>query len=224
MNDLDSGAELIRDRFQAYLAMAAAKGYCGPFVPYVGPRYDASPLRVIYAGVAPYLTDDVPFNDIAVAAEWSRSVAEDADISSPFWRLLDDVLALWYESESPGQRRQRVVWSNLSKLNWRDKATAPRDSDRALRSLNVEQFRHELSILAPDLLVCVSGNNLVETGRELFAYMLDEGVKLRAEQTWMRRLPTGGALYWTMHPGYKSADWKAGVLADIAMIVGGARA
>ena len=213
-----TGEELMRERFPAFLALAKADGYCGPFVPYVGPRYPTSELKIVYCGVAPYYDDDSPFNAPADAAEWSRSVAEEADIGSPFWRLLDDILGLRY-AEKPLERRQRAVWTNLSKLNWGGRITAPADGEQALRRLNVAQFKDEMALLGPNLLVCVSGSGLVETGRELFE-PLDRGAFMPSvDQTWVRKLPTGGTLYWTMHPGHKSTDWKNRVIGDVAKLI-----
>jgi hypothetical protein len=130
-----TSAELLRDRFGTYLSLARERGYCGPFVPYVGPSYWASDFKIAYAGVAPFYNEPCLFGDPAASKEWTQNVVEKADIQSAFWTLLDDITAIRYGTETALERRRRMVWTNLSKPNKAERTAAPSDNDLALRVL-----------------------------------------------------------------------------------------
>jgi len=120
---------------------------------------------------------------------------------------------------SPLERRRRIAWTNLSKLGVAGE-TAPPASDLELRALDVAQLGHELAVLNPAILLCVSGSKLEETGYAVF----NDREWPRADfepsvpKTEVRRSLTGGWLYWTMHPQFKSGEWQAKLLSDVARI------
>lgn len=204
------------ERLDRYRKLIASRGYCDPFVPTVGGLYGNGVLpRVVYCGVAARWRGDGREPDA-----W-RSVFEERSINSAFWRLLDGILERLDVDAAldPDQRRKCAAWTNLSKTGRGYGATCPPDSDVDLRALDIEQFNHELRLLNPDLLVCVSGNNLVTTGKALFRdwRSAEEAIPM-PDQTEVRRLPNGGWLYWTMHPQAKPKVWSETVLGGISCI------
>lgn len=216
------------DRFRRYRVLAAKRGYCDPFVPTVGDRYGSGTLpRIVYCGVAARWGDDgrePMVNDVRLfneAADWSSNVFDERSLNSAFWRLLDSMLAkLDLDTAlTASQRRRCAAWTNLSKSGRGYGATCPPDSDVELRALDIEQFNHELGLLDPDLLICVSGNNLVSTGKALFRRwpIVQDGIEV-PDQSEVRRLPNGGWLYWTMHPQAKPSAWGETVLSGISDI------
>lgn len=209
------------ERFRQYRDLARAKGYCDPFVPAVGPAYgDGGMLRVVYCGVAARWGGDgrEAGSDVdlfASEAAWSATLLVGENTKSAFWRLLDRVLEAIAPHLKPAERRARAAWTNLSKSGRGYGATCPPDRDTSLRSLDVAQLRHEVELLRPELMVCVSGNNLVSTGIEVFrAWPAIMDLSPSVDQTEIRRLPAGGALYWTMHPQGKTREWTSRVVSD----------
>ncbi|WP_333586104.1 hypothetical protein [Phenylobacterium sp.] len=214
-----TGVQLMGRNYEAFLHHARRHGYCDPFVPFVGDRYFAHGRRIVYCGVAPRYDEALRFAGPGEAAEWSRKVVLDHNIKSAFWRLIDRILQDIEPDRPAMARRERIVWTNLSKLCSSDKATAPSDADAELRALNVEQLRCEMASLRPDLLLCVSGSQLQTTGVQAFGDLQCGPLTPNADQTWVRQLPTGGVLYWTMHPQGKSRAWVDAVLGDLAALL-----
>lgn len=218
-------------RFRDYRELAAREGYCDPFVPAVGQHYgDGRMPRLLYCGVAARWGDDGQYAGsdeelFEAEAAWSADLLAGGDGASAFWRLLDRILELLGPDLGPDERRARAVWTNLSKSGLGHDATCPPENDPALRALDTAQLRHEIDLLSPDLMVCVSGNNLVPTGVEVFR----EGrvpvadFKPSVPQTEAWELPEGGRLYWTMHPQFKTKDWSNRVVDDIAALLAGGK-
>ena len=214
--------------FGRYRRLANEKGYCDPFVPYVGPDYGRERLpRFVYCGVAARWdemisqdADDVASYESEVG--WTKDFIRKGMNGSPFWNLFDDVLAILdpQDSLTREERRRTAVWTNLSKLGLPDKATAPPDNDLALRALDVEQMRREIEVLAPDLLLCVSGSKLVPTGNDAFTGLASVDFEPAHERDRVKRLPGGGWLYWTMHPQWKPREQIEAVMSDLRRIVG----
>lgn len=215
--------------YAAYRRLCAERGYCDPFIPYVGDKYGKDVgLKFLYCGGAAWWADhnaaiDDDAEALAYAAEASSQFIAGGMYSAPFWRLF------WQAAEIvPGLKGQshsevlsRFAWTNISKTGIVGQS-APPDDDRDLRALDVEQFRHELDVLQPDILVCVSGSLVPSTAFALFdtpGWQAVDGIEPVTASTWIRRSDWGGWLLWTMHPAYKSRAWFASVLTDTATIL-----
>ena len=208
-------------QFAAYRAHSRSQGYADPFVPYVGPLY-GSDLRIVYCGVASRQNEH--FNSDAASDEdliregrqFANQIVLAPSPQSAFWRFLDAVTERIYGSEEPEPtRRQRIAWTNLSKGVLAGNATAPPDSDDFLRKMDVAQIQHEIKVLDPQILLCVSGSSLVDTGKAIFSEWPKMDMRSSRSSTWIRRMPNGGLLYWTDHPARKSASWTANALDEI---------
>lgn len=215
------------EAYRTYRAHAVTKGYCDPFVPHVGEKYgeDGFP-RFVFSGVAAgwgrHISEEGDDIDLrGAAAEWaSKFIDQEGTNGSPFWKLFDAVLGVLDPTghTSVVERRKHAVWTNLSKVG-KVGETAPPDNDLKLRELDATQFRHELSLFSPDLLLCVSGSKLEETGNAVYSTWANADIKPSHEHTTIRRSPDGGWLYWTMHPQFRTNEWRDGVLEDVRLIV-----
>lgn len=217
------------ERYGAYRQHCRAQGYNAPFVPYVGDAYgDGSAVKLVYCGAALHHDshqDDTGDDAHAYAhgeAETRRFV-HGGMYNSAFWRLFAQIAA-----EVPGMTGQesglmlnRFVWTKLSKAAVSG-ASAPPNKDRGLRSLDVAQFRHEMDVLQPNVLICTSGSLVSSTGHEIFSerdWQAVPGFEAKTPSSWIRRAEWGGWLLWTMHPAYKPADWASLVVEDVRRIL-----
>lgn len=211
-------------KFAEYRAYARQGGYCDPFIPFVGRRYGEG-LRLVYCGVAVRQTEQVNWvgsdEDLYQRErDFSEGIAADPMSRSAFWRFLDRLTSVVFgESEGWLERRQKIAWTNLSKLSRAENRTAPPDSDAVLRRLDAEQLSLEVDCLRPDLFVCVSGNSLIPTGRAVFEKWLPEELASSIEGVWIRRMPHGGSLYWADHPSRKPSEWSEQTFSELAKLV-----
>ena len=210
--------------FHRYRSFAHEHSYCGPFIPYVGEKYGSGLLpKFAYCGVAAAW----PNHKLEAAenyhfkADWANDVVLQRRVNSAFWRLCWDTLELLDTDArfSPEERLQHMAWTNLSKLG-SAKQTAPPDNDIALREMDAAQLRHEIEVLAPDLLLCVSGSRLRATAAAVFGKLEAGDLTPMIEPTHVTRLPSGGLLYRTMHPQYKTKQWQRVVRSDLKTIMG----
>lgn len=213
-------------KYCEYRAHTRKQRYCDPFVPVVGSHYgDGALIKFVYSGVAAAWQsldceegEDSEIRERSLGA-WSLFFNEGMN-GSRFWDLFDNVLNLidGRSRFSVSERRQHAVWTNLSKTGLPGK-TAAGGADSALRQLDAAQFRRELVLLKPDLLLCVSGRFLAATGHEIFDGWPDSDIKPSVAETSIKRMPGGGWLYWTMHPGRQPNTWRDAVLGDISRIL-----
>ena len=214
--------------FAAYRRLAREKGYCEPWVPYVGPDFGAAGgPRIVYCGAAPYYEsddrDEYPADNdetaLRMATERWADFGGGGGYKSGFWRLgklLAESLTGPAQSANPFSK---IAWTNLTKVNEVGRPT-PRGGGDALRSLDVAQMRREIELLRPDLLVCVSGSMMVSTGNAAFSHCEPMAVQPQRPNTIVKRLPTGGLLYWTEHPRPKGAAWMQSVISDLLLLTG----
>lgn len=213
------------ESYTGHRAHSRAKGYCDPFVPYVGQHYGNGDFpRFVYSGVAAgwdsHQSDD---GEDETLREKGRAATSDfietGMNGSSYWRLFDAALAVLDPSNvlTISERRQRAVWTNLSKTG-KSGETAPPDNDLRLRELDASQFQNELKILQPDLILCPSGGSLAATGDKVFGLWDDADIKASIPHTSIKRIPGGGWLYWTMHPQFKTNEWTQAVLSDVGLI------
>lgn len=211
-----------KQSFRNYAEFCASRGYCRPWHPFVGGKYGATNLvKFAYCGGSAWWESD---GSTELTLDRSRQLTNDfvsqGMYSTPFWRLFSRLSALVF-----GQQRTDFVasdcsaWTNLSKTG-RVGESAPPDDDLELRHLDVQQLRRELSLLEPDILVCVSGSLVPSTGHAVFNdWPSIEGLEPKTVSTWIRRTPWGGFLIWTMHPAYKSESWIVSVENDVRAII-----
>lgn len=215
--------------YAAYRRHCRDQGYCDPFIPYVGAEYFApGHVKLVYCGGAAWWNaPGEAFADDDAAFQWSRGQSVNFVLEgmydSPFWRLFRQIASIvpGLSGADETDMLRRFAWTNLSKTGVVGQS-APPDNDRALRDLDVGQFRHEMDILRPDLLVCVSGSLVSSTGYALFdsPQWPTPDVPLPAMASmWIRRSAWGGWLLWTMHPAYKPRAWHDSVIRDVATIL-----
>ncbi len=215
--------------YATYRRHCAAHGYCDPFIPYVGDRYGKDVgFKFLYCGGAAWWADhhDIINDDaeaFAYGAKASGQFVADGMYNAPFWRLFWQIpnIVPGLAGEPESEMLRRFAWTNISKTGVVGQS-APPDRDLDLRNIDVEQFRHELNILQPDLLVCVSGSLVSSTAYALFdtsEWKVVDGVEAVTASTWIRRSEWGGWLLWTMHPAYKPRAWFQSVLIDTAAIL-----
>ena len=215
--------------YVSYRRHCVTRGYCDPFIPYVGDRYgDQGPLKLVYCGGAARwaesrdkIRDDA--EALAHGAELTRDFVAGGMYSAPFWRLFRQVAAITpgLANEVESLMLRRFAWTNLSKTGIVNRS-APPDNDPILRDLDVIQFNHEMDMLRPDLLMCVSGSLLTTTAYTLFdspGWLQTSTPALTTEKTSARRTPWGGWLLWTMHPAYKTRAWFDSIVKDTAMVI-----
>jgi hypothetical protein len=203
------------------------KGYCEPWVPYVGPDFGAagSP-RIVYCGAAPaYNRNDEgsypPDDEAALRMATKRwaDFAAGGGYDSAFWRL-GKLIVENLDGPPPSPNPfSRIAWTNLTKLNAVGDS-APKGGGAELLSLDVAQMTREISILRPDILICVSGSMLTSTGNRVFADCEPMLVQPETSNTLVKRLPSGGILYWTMHPNWKTKAWSQSVISDLLRLTG----
>jgi hypothetical protein len=220
---------ILPEAYGAYRRHCRQERYCDPFIPYVGADYGAPGcVKLAYCGGSAWWTEaSQSIDDDAAALIYSKGLTDkfvaEGMYSTPFWRLFREIAAIvpGLAGESEKDVLSRFAWTNLSKTGVVGQS-APPDNDRVLRSLDVAQFWHEMDILRPDLLVCVSGSLVSSTGYALFdtpEWIEPEFPKPVTKSTWIRRAPWGGWLLWTMHPAYKPRSWHDSILADVAAIL-----
>lgn len=215
--------------YAAYRRHCRKQGYCDPFVPYVGAEYSTpGHVRLAYCGGAAWWSaPGEAFDDDEAAFQWSKdqstSFVLEGMYDTPFWRLFRQIASTvpGLSGVDEGDMLRRFAWTNLSKTGLVG-SSAPPDRDRVLRDLDVGQFRHEMDVLRPDILVCVSGSLVPSTGYALFdnpQWPTPDDPLPATESTWIRRTPWGGWLLWTMHPAYKPRAWHESVVGDVAAIL-----
>lgn len=211
--------------YAAYRRHCREQGYCDPFVPYVGDAWFApGHVKFAYCGGAAWWSEaGLCFDDDDAAFRWSTdqsaNFVREGMYDTPFWRLFRRIASITPGLAGAGEAEmlRRFAWTNLSKTGIVGRS-APPDNDQVLRELDVGQFRHEMDVLRPDLLVCVSGSLVPSTGYALFDNpdWPEPDVPVPATaSTWIRRTPWGGWLLWTMHPAYKPRAWHDSVVGDI---------
>jgi hypothetical protein len=214
--------------FTAYRKLAREKGFCEPWVPYVGPDFGASGgPRLVYCGAAPSYEsndrDEYPADNDETALRmatkrWADFVSG-GGYNSAFWRL-GKLIVENLDGPPPSPNPfSRIAWTNLTKLNGVGDS-APKGGDAELLSLDVAQMTREISILRPDILICVSGSMLTSTGNRIFADCEPMLVQPETSNTLVKRLPNGGILYWTMHPNWKTKAWSQSVISDLLRLAG----
>lgn len=212
--------------FKAYRELARVRGYCEPWVPYVGKNYfDSAGPRFMYCGGAAWWASTVELpqdngSAFDIAARDTEAFVSNGMYSTPFWRLYRSSVALmpWANSRPNEYVDSRVCWTNLTKTGMVQE-TAPPDKDVDLRHLDVAQLQYELDVLQPDILMCVSGSIVPSTGHEIFDRWHDiDGIRPCTESTWFRRSDAGTLLLWTMHPAFKPAKWHDSVLSDLTSL------
>ena len=228
MQPAGSRAVMPVSTFQQYRELARQSGYCEPWAPYVGPDYLNCPEpRFMYCGGAAWWDSDTPLprdDFAALQASISRSdqFVASGMYSTPFWRLYRDAVAQmpWSRNLPSSLVDRRVCWTNLTKTGVVQQ-TAPPDSDEHLRCIDVIQMNHELALLRPDIILCVSGTIVPTTGHALFGEwaMIAGDCQPSTASTWFRRAPQGSLLMWTMHPAYKPRSWRASVLRDLRKLI-----
>lgn len=207
--------------FRSYRSLCRVRGYCEPWHPYVGSGYGANDgFKLLYLGGAAWWsnTNHHPQDD-QEALEASRHATykfvEGGAYSSPFWRLLRRISQEVFVQANWDSFLRSIAWSNLTKTGLVGE-TAPPDSDRELVELDCQLLRHELSLLKPDLVLCVSGSIMPSVGHELFGRLLEPGNPAPSTgSTWFRNFADGSKLIWTMHPAYKSQSWSDTVISDV---------
>ena len=206
--------------FEAYAEFCAARGYCSPWHPFVGSRYgEPSRPKLAYCGGAAWWGEQQSDCSLSEAkALTDKFVAQDM-YSTPFWRLFQRVTKLAYpDVASKEEAAAFSAWTNLSKTGAVG-ASAPPDSDIELRNLDVAQITRELTILTPDILLCVSGSLMPSVGQAIFNSYEKTELIPKTPSTWLRRTPWGGWLIWTMHPARKSEDWYQAVETDFSAVL-----
>ena len=215
--------------YAAHRQHCRSVGYCDPFVPYRGDRYGADgTFKFVYCGAAAWWSEahadiDDDGEALRASATWSRNFVNNGTYDSPFWRLFNQIAAALpdFAEAQPDEWLSRFAWTNISKTGT-IRESAPPDSDAVLRELDIAQFRHEMDVLKPDLIVCVSGSLVPSTAFALFdteEWAIIPEVRPTTEKTWIRQAPWGGWLLWTMHPAYKPASWAPDLLADVQTIL-----
>lgn len=213
--------------FTAYRRLAREKGYCEPWVPYVGPDFSAAGApRIVYCGAAPFYDradrGSYPDDDEAalrMATERWANFADEGGYNSAFWRL-GKLIVENLDGPPPSPNPfSRIAWTNLTKLNGVGDS-APKGGGPELLSLDVAQMKREISLLRPDILICVSGKMLTSTGNRIFADCEPMPVQIETSNTLVKRLPNGGILYWTMHPNRKGKAWSQSVTSDLLRLTG----
>ncbi len=206
--------------FGLYRKLAELKQYGGPMVPAVGEKYgNGLAPKVVYCGVATrelYIDTEQSVNAAYENAiiECQKSFDEvPASNNKNFWRFGLDIATTLAEDIgiSLADQWNHFAWTNISKL-CDGTNTAPPDDDMDLRKLDVAQIRKELSILKPDLFICVSGMSLVSTGNEIFGDA--PGQKISTGN-----LSSGGKFIWTEHPARKSIEWRKEIIDLIKQLL-----
>lgn len=215
----------IDSEFREYADHCRRNGLCNPWHPYIGTSYgsDGHTKFVYCGGSAWWDSDNLQPQSLEHSRLLTSNFVENGDLesySTPFWRLFDRLGGLIH----PGAGSRRKVadfsaWTNLSKTGLVGQS-APPDSDAELRNLDTRQLKRELTLLQPDILVCVSGTLVPSTGHAMFdGWDRIAGLEATTESTWIRRSPWGGSLLWTMHPAYKSESWNVSVEHDLKSIL-----
>jgi hypothetical protein len=227
MGSIEDNTLMSLETYGAYRLLAREKGYCEPWVPHVGKHYGTGAFpKFMYCGGAAWFDYryDFPADDAAakeMAAALTQKFIDDGAYSTPFWRLFWRAAHLFPEAASMSDEDllHHVAWTNLSKTGLLGQP-APPHNDLALRALDVKQMQAELAMLEPDILLCVSGSLVPATGDALFrSYEKIADFAPSTDSTWFRRAPWGGYLMWTMHPGYKSENWRRSVLGDLSILI-----
>lgn len=184
--------------------------------------------KFVYCGVAVW-EPKLQLYDADHTRAWQESqaftqnfldeVARGEHKRSAFWRMFDVATQVFVgEGLSLAERTKTSVWTNLSKLG-EEGRVAPHDRSGKLRELDVAQLRSEIEFLEPDWMLCVSGRELQETGYAAFEECRRlEGVDIATPETELRRLPNGGVLIWTMHPGKKPLSWIHALVLDLKLV------
>ena len=216
------------EKFAAYRSHCKQEGYCMPFVPYVGDEYGKTgAIKFVYCGGAAWWSEpDTVIDDDAEAHAYSSDESRKFVLSdmygSAFWSFFRELAAIvpGLAGEQDETMLKRFVWTNITKTGLVGENAPPNDPN--LRPLDVAQVRHELDVLLPDLIVCVSGSLVTSTAYEIFdtpEWKAGESFEARTGSTWIRQAPWGGWLLWTMHPAYKTREWRDSVLADVKAVI-----
>lgn len=202
--------------------------YTEPFVPCVGAKYGTANLpRFVFCGaaiwereLAAYECDDIDAfsRSLKFTEEFVAGVGEGLHRRSAFWRLFESASQLIFGAQcSLRDRTKASVWTNLSKIGETGQSQPTNVPD--LMDLDVEQIRCELTRLEPDIILCVSGSMLVDTGKKAFSAFEKVGARLNSADSELRRLPNGGFLLWTMHPNRKTTNWRSALLGDLSNVM-----
>lgn len=213
------------EQFRRYRRHCKEHGYCEPWHPYGGRNYgrDALPKFLNLGGAAWWSDGNTHPCDDQEALNMSKQATyrfvEDGAYFSPFWHLLRRVSKDVFGVSDWNAFLASVAWSNLTKTSLVGE-TAPPNNDGSLIELDCQLLRHELAVLQPDFVLCVSGSIMPSVGYKLFDRLPECLNSTPAtESTWFRSFPNGSRLMWTMHPAYKSADWFDKVIDDLRTLV-----